>query len=276
MSTLADHWSALATSALLGADRRTAPPAPVGPLEDLAVDRADAEPAERLLDAVAMLSAMRRAGVLPGAPAAPLPLPVDDRRPECPARAVLRLYRLLDEWPHLLLEWVETVQRQGWRLPPDVAALLLGRRRTAADVRAAAVLAAGPLGTWLAQVLPDEFESGVARGSKQSADGKQSAGGKQGGAQAPEVPLPAAMVRRSDETPDEFAARVARALASATLKHIHRPALVRMVSALPLDHLRPFVAALSRAATHPETMGLVVSLSDLAQFRWDLHEELLP
>lgn len=74
MTTLADHWSALATSALLGADRRTPPSPPAGPLTELAIARADAEPAERLLDAVSMLSAMRRAGVLPGVPAVPLPV----------------------------------------------------------------------------------------------------------------------------------------------------------------------------------------------------------
>ena len=43
---------------------------------------------------------------------------------------------------------------------------------------------------------------------------------------------------------------------------------------LSADDLEPLVRALARTARHPETMGLTVTLADLAQFRLALHKEM--
>lgn len=280
MSTLADHWSALATAALLGTDRRPLPHPPDGPLAEIAVERAGAAPPERLLDAVALLGAMRRAGLVPSEPAAALPLLSVDERPECPAVAVHRLQQLLLDWPQLVGEWVEAVRDNGWALPPDVVVLLLTRRGVPAEVRSAVVAHADPLVAWLGAVLPADFGPKRIRARTAATDSGAGAvlpAGAAGTATA-QVPLPAKLQWGDveGETVHEYAARFAHALRTAAVKHMHRPALVRLVSALPLVIMLPLVDALSRAATHPETMGLVASISELAQFRWDLHEELLP
>lgn len=264
-NTLADHWSALATCALLGVDRRPAPPAPPGPLAALAVDRADAAPAERLLDAVAVLVAMRRGGLLPGPPVAPLPLVGDDPRPECSARAVDLLHALLEDWPHLLGEWVATAHAHHLRIPPDAVALLLARR-SSPEVHDTVIEAAGPLARWLADVLPELFASTLQGARAKGRPAAPDAG----------VPLPPGVEPHPGESPDDYAARLAGSLASAALRAHHRAALVRVVSALPVAFLRPLIDRLARAATHPDTMGLVITLGELAQFRSDLHEELLP
>jgi len=276
MSTLAEHWSALATSALLGTDRRPLPPPPAGPIADLVVDGASNGPPERLLDAVAMLGAMRRGGLLPGEPAAALPLLAEDTRAECPPAAVDRLHRIVHEWPHLLGEWVALASDNGWRLPADAVVLLLTRRGVPPEVRSAVAEQAGPLIAWLGEVLPAEFGPQRLRARQTPKQASTAAGAKAGAPAEPAVPLPAGIAPLPDEDPDAYAARLARALAQATVRHMHRPALVRVVSALPRPFLLPLAEALARAATHPETMGLVVSLTELALFRWDLSQELTP
>ena len=85
-STSTSPWEELVTSALLGTDRRPPP-------TDLMTPGKDAPAA--LLDAAALHTVRRRAGLLPAAAAVrPEPAP-HDARPELPAAARHRLTQLL-------------------------------------------------------------------------------------------------------------------------------------------------------------------------------------
>ena len=56
----------------------------------------------------------------------------------------------------------------------------------------------------------------------------------------------------------------------------HRPGLIELLLHVPPEHLVPVADALERAATNPETMGLAISLADLARTRLGMIEELTP
>jgi hypothetical protein len=49
---------------------------------------------------------------------------------------------------------------------------------------------------------------------------------------------------------------------------------VQFVGALPVDALRPIAERLLRAGSNPDTMGLALTLADLAHTRLDLRAEL--
>jgi hypothetical protein len=102
MTTLADHWSALASVGLLGTDRRPAPDPPPGALHDLLDADPPADHAESVLAQVAAVAAARRAGLRP-APVLPTPEPCPlDERPLCPPAALRRLFELLEAEPVLV------------------------------------------------------------------------------------------------------------------------------------------------------------------------------
>ncbi len=262
--SLADHWSGLATTALLGSGRRPVPDAPTGAVADLVTDRTGVDPAESVLDQVALLAAARRAGLRPN-PAVPLlvPCPVDPR-PVCPPAAVRRLPQLLAEWPHLVDEWARCVGLGGWSLPPEVVVALLARFRGDPDRRAAIAGLAGEMTTWLAELFPHELAP--SRPSARAA----------GVVAPPDVPIPEDIARLGTLAPAELAATLAGALQRGRFTNRHRASLVRFVSAVPVDHLGPLVEALARSATNPDTMGLTFTLGDLAKTRLDLIRELMP
>ena len=265
MPSLADHWAALATSALLGHDRRPAPPPPYGPVADLVAARVGRDPAEAVVDQMAVLSVMRSAGVRPN-PAVPTLVPCPpDSRPECPLVAVARLEEVLAAWPHLIDEWLQRVGSGGWSLPPEVAVALLARFR--ADPARGAVVSglAGPLAEWLASLFPAELAPRPGRG-----------GTAQPVALAVDPPLADEFADLVALPPVQCAAVLATGLAGARFANRHRGVLVRVVSSLTLDQLDPVAEALGRAASHPDTMGLALTLADLARFRLDLIRELLP
>lgn len=149
-------WEELVTTALLGTERR--PAAGVG------------GPAG-LLDAAALHTVRRRAGLLPAAPAArPAPAPVDPRPPLPPA-ARRRLAQLLadrsasggsggrrgtaPDLTELIPQWLATANQRGFRAPAALLPALLDAARARTDLRPQALTFAGPRGLWLAGLNPE-------------------------------------------------------------------------------------------------------------------------
>lgn len=155
-------WEELVTSALLGTDRR-----PPGTSAGTGPDGA----AVALLDAAALHTVRRRAGLLP-APAAPLPDPAPaDPRPPLPAAARSRLALLLadraaaggsggrrgaaPDLTELIPQWLATANLHGYRAPDAVLPPLLDAARARTDLRPQALEFAGPRGLWLAGMNPE-------------------------------------------------------------------------------------------------------------------------
>ncbi|MFF3751138.1 DUF5691 domain-containing protein [Streptomyces sp. NPDC002018] len=155
-------WEGLVTAALLGTDRRTPPAEIMTPGQDAPV---------ALLDAAALHTVRRRAGLLPAPAAArPAPAPHDGRRllPE-PARR--RLGQLLTDrsapsggggrrgtapdLTELLPQWLAVANEQGYGAPAPVLPALLDAARARTDLRPQALAFAGPRGLWLARLNPE-------------------------------------------------------------------------------------------------------------------------
>ncbi|WP_424569981.1 DUF5691 domain-containing protein [Streptomyces sp. CH-036] len=154
-------WEELVTSALLGTDRR--PPAPRGgPVP------ADAPAA--LLDAAALHTVRRRAGLLPAVPEARPEPAAPDPRPALPEAARHRLAHLLadrsapsgggrrgtaPDLTELIPQWLAIANRRGFRAPAALLPALLDAARARTDLRPQALAFAGPRGMWLAGLNPD-------------------------------------------------------------------------------------------------------------------------
>ncbi|MEU2820968.1 DUF5691 domain-containing protein [Streptomyces bacillaris] len=154
-------WEELVTSALLGTDRRP-PTAPGG--------QVPADGAGALLDAAALHTVRRRAGLLPAvAGARPAPAP-HDPRPGLPEAARHRLAQLLadraapaasgrrgaaPDLTELIPQWLAGANQQGFRAPADLVPPLLDAARARTDLRPQALAFAGPLGLWLAALNPE-------------------------------------------------------------------------------------------------------------------------
>lgn len=149
-------WEELVTTALLGTDRRPA--------------AGDGGPAG-LLDAAALHTVRRRAGLLPAAPAArPEPAPADPRPPLPPA-ARRRLAQLLadrsasggsggrrgtaPDLTELIPQWLATANQQGFQAPAALLPALLDAARSRTDLRPQVLAFAGPRGLWLAGLNPE-------------------------------------------------------------------------------------------------------------------------
>lgn len=154
----AGSWDDLVTTALLGTDRR--PPAEATPGRAAPV---------ALLDAAAVATVRRRAGLLPGR-AAPRPEPAPgDPRPALPAAAARRLALLLadrsggaggrrgssPDLTELLPQWLAAANAHGYAAPPQALPALLDAARGRTDLRPAALAFAGPRALWLARLNPD-------------------------------------------------------------------------------------------------------------------------
>ncbi|WP_241990059.1 MULTISPECIES: DUF5691 domain-containing protein [unclassified Streptomyces] len=153
-------WEELVTTALLGTDRR--PPAGVsggGP---------DGT-ASAVLDAAALHTVRRRAGLLPAA-ASPRPAPApDDPRPPLPEAARNRLTQLLadraagsggrrgaaPDLTELIPQWLATANEHGYRAPDSALPALLDAARARTDLRPQTLQFAGPRGLWLAGLNPE-------------------------------------------------------------------------------------------------------------------------
>ncbi|MFI9625396.1 DUF5691 domain-containing protein [Streptomyces sp. NPDC052042] len=150
-------WEELVTSALLGTNRRPAEQggAPAG-----------------LLDAAAVHTVRRRAGLLPATPVTnrPDPSPADPR-PALPVAARRRLAQLLadrtasggsggrrgtaPDLTELIPQWLATANRRGFRAPAALLPQLLDTARSRTDLRPQALAFAGPRGLWLAGLNPE-------------------------------------------------------------------------------------------------------------------------
>ncbi|MFF9039909.1 DUF5691 domain-containing protein [Streptomyces sp. NPDC014892] len=157
-ATSALAWEELVTTALLGTDRRTPPGAVSGREAPVA-----------LLDAAAVATVRRRAGIRPvraaarPAPAAP------DPRPPLPPAATRRLTTLLTDRPgtgggrrgaapdlmELLPQWLALANAHGYAAPPEALPALLDAARGRTDLRPAVLAFAGPRALWLARLNPD-------------------------------------------------------------------------------------------------------------------------
>ncbi|MEU3144148.1 MULTISPECIES: DUF5691 domain-containing protein [unclassified Streptomyces] len=154
-----DDWEDLVTTALLGTARRT----PTG-----SVSGANAPAA--LLDAAAVATVRRRAGLRPARAAGrPRPAP-EDLRPGLPPAAARRLTMLLTDRSgasgsgrrgaapdlmELLPQWLAAANAHGFAAPPPALPALLDAARGRTDLRPAALRFAGPRGLWLARLNPD-------------------------------------------------------------------------------------------------------------------------
>ncbi|UCA53461.1 DUF5691 domain-containing protein [Streptomyces sp. WA6-1-16] len=154
-------WEDLVTSALLGTDRR--PPASRGgpvPADAPAV----------LLDAAALHTVRRRAGLLPAVPEARPEPAAPDPRPALPEAARHRLAHLLadrsapsgggrrgtaPDLTELIPQWLAIANRRGFRAPAALLPPLLDAARARTDLRPQALAFAGPRGRWLAGLNPD-------------------------------------------------------------------------------------------------------------------------
>ncbi|MFK4144293.1 DUF5691 domain-containing protein [Streptomyces sp. NPDC004065] len=152
-------WEELVTAALLGTDRRT--PAGGAPGREAPV---------ALLDAAAVHTVRRRAGLRP-APAAEPPAPAPaDSRPPLPEAAARRLALLLADRPgtggggrrgaapdlmELLPQWLAGADAHGYAAPPEALPALLDAARGRTDLRPAVLAFAGPRALWLARLNPD-------------------------------------------------------------------------------------------------------------------------
>ncbi|MFC7968744.1 DUF5691 domain-containing protein [Streptomyces cinereoruber] len=172
-------WEELVTSALLGTDRRT-PTGLTRPTggeaakggtaaggSTTADDAAVGGAAGALLDAAALHTVRRRAGLRPG-PAAPPPEPApEDPRVPLPEAARRRLDQLLagrtapspagrrgaaPDLTELLPQWLALAEGHGYKAPAAALPALLDAARARTDLRPSALRFAGPRGLWLARL----------------------------------------------------------------------------------------------------------------------------
>ncbi|WP_067278334.1 DUF5691 domain-containing protein [Streptomyces jeddahensis] len=152
-------WEELVTAALLGTERRTPP-----------VVYAGRDAPTALLDAAAVQTVRRRAGLRPAAAATPPEPAGQDPRPPLPPAARRRLAMLLADRPgagsggrrgtapdlmELLPQWLATANEHGYAAPPELLPALLDAARGRTDLRPQALAFAGPRATWLARLNPD-------------------------------------------------------------------------------------------------------------------------
>ncbi|MGH4034245.1 DUF5691 domain-containing protein [Actinomycetota bacterium Odt1-20B] len=152
-------WEELVTTALLGTDRRPPPVHAPGRAAPVA-----------LLDAAAVQTVRRRAGLRPAAAVAPPEPAADDPRPPVPPAARRRLAALLADRPgaggggrrgtapdlmELLPQWLALANARGFAPPPELLPALLDAARGRTDLRPQALAFAGPRALWLARLNPD-------------------------------------------------------------------------------------------------------------------------
>ncbi|MEW2116519.1 DUF5691 domain-containing protein [Streptomyces sp. NPDC005474] len=156
----AGAWEELVTAALLGTERRTPPGCPPGRQAPVA-----------LLDAAAVETVRRRAGLRPARTATRPEPAAPDPRPPLPSAAARRLSLLLADRPgtpggsgrrgtapdlmELLPQWLAAANAHGFAAPPQTLPALLDAARGRTDLRPAALEFAGPRALWLARLNTD-------------------------------------------------------------------------------------------------------------------------
>ncbi|MBQ0828601.1 DUF5691 domain-containing protein [Streptomyces tagetis] len=168
-------WDDLVAAALLGTDRRPPPghtaDHTAGHPAGHAAGRAAARDAPTaLLDAAAVATVRRRAGLAPARAAdRPSPAP-EDPRPPLPEAAARRLTTLLadraglaaggrrgaaPDLMELLPQWLATANARGYTALSAALPALLDAARARTDLRTAVLAFAGPRALWLARWNPD-------------------------------------------------------------------------------------------------------------------------
>uniref|UniRef100_A0AAU3I4H4 DUF5691 domain-containing protein n=1 Tax=Streptomyces sp. NBC_01393 TaxID=2903851 RepID=A0AAU3I4H4_9ACTN len=152
-------WEELVTVALLGTERRTLPGQRPGQQAPVA-----------LLDAAAVETVRRRAGVRPARAAARPEPAAPDPRAALPPAAARRLATLLADRPgaggggrrgtapdlmELLPQWLALANTRGFAAPPETLPALLDAARGRTDLRPAVLDFAGPRALWLARLNPE-------------------------------------------------------------------------------------------------------------------------
>ena len=262
--TIDDQWRELVTTALLGTDRRD-PPVADGELGDLVADSVRADPSSRMLAQVAACTAVRRAGVLPGAPAQALARPGEDARPMCTPAAVSRWKHIITSWPVLEDEWMLTLIEQGWRLAPDLVPHVLQRQRRDPVRRARALVAAGPLAPWLTEHLP-EFEPANARPPTQVEIERIGL--------LPDLPVPPDLAPLLDATGAEIGGTIAVDLEERALGEAHRAVLINVLARCSPTALVDIADVLDAVDPSSPGRGLASLLADLATTRHRMRDEL--
>lgn len=153
---IATWWEELSAAALLGTARRRLPPSP----SEFGPARRDASREVVLLDAAALGSAVRRAGVLPTTPQGVEPAAADSR-PLAPPRAVHLLELLLHQSPvgrslavPMVGSWLEAADARGARAPHHLLPALLDLATQHASLRAATLSVGDARAAWLVGINP--------------------------------------------------------------------------------------------------------------------------
>jgi hypothetical protein len=262
MSAVQQYWRDAVTVALLGTDRREPPSPPDGGLADLAADHPLPSPSQRLLQQVAACTIVRRAGVVPGPPAAVVAPPVVDPRPVTPPGATATWRHVVSDWPLLEDEWLLAVVRSGRRLAPELVPTLLARHRADATRHARVLAAAGPLGGWMIEWSPR-----LACTSRR-APVMESIG------ELPELAITPDLAGLLTAAGAEVAKVLAGGLAEGRLLTSHRAVLVNLIARLRPDTLEALATALGRVDPSLPSIGLAFSLADLARLRHHMLTEL--
>ena len=175
---------------------------------------------------------------------------------------------LVAEWPVLEDEWLLTVERRGWRLPPDVLVGLLRRHRTDAARRGRVERLGGAVVPWLLEHQPQlAGPAGSARSARSDDVGLD---GLPALAVAPEL------VALLDAAPGAVAAAVVHGFRGGAYTLAHRNVLVNFVARCRTDALGPLADGLRDLDPALATGGIAHSLADLADTRRLMLEELEP
>jgi hypothetical protein len=148
-------YADLVTAATVGLDRRPLRLAGLaGPAAAHAGVLDTSDPAAALLEAAALLSSARRAGVLPAAAAPPDPAP-PDAEPELSGLASAILADALRSDPELAADLLAAAAAAGFRAAPPVLPALLDAAVRHRALRPAASAVLGQRGRWLAAYRED-------------------------------------------------------------------------------------------------------------------------
>ncbi len=252
----------MVTVALLGTDRRDPPAPPTGGLADLAADDPQPTPSQRLLQQVAGCAVAQRAGVLPGERARLISPPDDDPRPVTPPAATATWRRIVADWPVLEDEWVLAVIQSGRRLAPELVVPVLARHRTDATRHARALVAAGPLGTWMIEWSP-RLACAAKNRPVMEAIGE-----------LPELAIVPDLLPVLWASPKQAARTIAGGLSSGVFGVSHRAVLVNLVARIQPASLPELGEAIGRVDPSLPTIGLAFALADLARLRHQMLTEL--
>jgi hypothetical protein len=256
------YWRELVTTAMLGTDRRD-PPEPEGPLAELVADTQRTAPSERMSALVAAATAVRRAGVLPGPSVPGLQGPGVDDRPICVPAAVDRWRHVVTSWPVLEDEWMLTVIANGWRVDPELVPAILRRHRSDPVRRTRAEVACGTIAAWLT-----ELDADLAPRTGRRVTSAESL------AELPELPIPSGLAEMLPSPGSESGPALAAMIGSGELGPPHRAVVVNLIARLRADALAEVATALAAVGPGAAGFGLASVLSDLADTRRRMLDEL--